>query len=91
MKIISEEFSTGEQEMHEGRRSYVQLKTTIDIGEGDHWHDVSRRFFDLDSQEFKNAVSVPEEFILTSRKTTQAIFFRYLGQKLYPDLWKPPV
>jgi hypothetical protein len=90
MKIISEEFSTGEQEMYEGKRSYVQYKTEIDIGDENPWCDVSRRFFGLDSQEFKNAVSAPEEFILTSRKITKAIFFRYIGQKLYPDIWKPP-
>lgn len=85
MKIISEEFSTGEQKLHDGQRSYVQFKTVIDIGEEYPWSDISRRFFDLDSQEFQDAVNAPEEFILTSRKITQAIFFRYIGQKLFKE------
>lgn len=90
MKIISEEFSTGELTGYYGRKSYVQLETTIDIGDENPWRDVSRKVFELDSPAFKATVNDPTEFILLARRTTQAVFFRYLGQKLYPDIWKSP-
>ena len=90
MKIISEEFSTGELARYGSKNSYVQYKTIIDIGEEHPWSDVSRKVFELDSPAFKATVNDPTEFILLARRTTQAVFFRYLGQKLYPDIWKSP-
>lgn len=85
MKIISEEFSTGELINYYGKQSYAQYKTVIDIGDENPWIDTVRKTFDLDSQEFKNTVNAPEEFIKLARKTTQAVFFRYIGQKLFKE------
>lgn len=90
MKIIREEFSTGELTNYHGKQSYVQYKTVIDIGDEEPWVDVSRKVFELDSPAFKDTVNDPTEFILLARRTTQAVFFRYMGQKLYPDIWKSP-